>query len=241
MDLFSLIKTPVLDTLFYRLSHLFACLCEYMFNYINQRSQISGSHIKFSLFNLGAACFGFALQLGIPSKSENQNWCFNQVNSEFMHAKSQEVELNKAYTADSWPCLSIDLGPFWSQPPFSLDKLNSKDCIGITVHLIWKSRMSWPTSLPTASKTTYLKHFSRFNFSFHMQPKPKAPSKIHPQVSPWKPRHLGFQGAKQGLLGAQDLHGAGGVLGQIRQAAWLPVAVEDPRIQRISTAGVANP
>ena len=73
MDLFSLIKTPVLDTLFYRLSHLFACLCEYMFNYINQRSQISGSHIKFSLFNLGAACFGFALQLGIPSKSENQN------------------------------------------------------------------------------------------------------------------------------------------------------------------------
>lgn len=75
--------------------------------------------------------------------------------SEFrIHAclKSKEVELNNILY--SWPCLSIDLGPFWSQPPSSLDKLNSKDCIGITLHLMWKSRMSWPTSLPTASKQT---------------------------------------------------------------------------------------
>lgn len=138
-----------------------------------------------------------------------------------MHAKSQEVELNNILY--SWPCLSIDLGPFWSQPPSSLDKLNSKDCIGITLHLIWKSRMSWLTTYlqhPNKHKQAYLNISPGLTSPF-MQPKTKSPFQIHPQISPLKPWHLGFQGAKQGLLGAQDLHGAGGVLGQIRQAAWL--------------------
>lgn len=77
------------------------------------------------------------------------------------------------------------------------------------------------TYKPTASKQTYL------NISpgspFICNPNPKAPPKSTPKSAPLKPRHLGFQGAKQGLLGAQDLHGAGGVLGQIRQAAWLRI------------------
>ena len=141
-----------------------------------------------------------------------------------MHAKSKEVELNNILY--SWPCLSINLGPFWSQPPSSLDKLNSKDCIGITLHLIWKSRMSWLTTYlqhPNKHKQTYLNISPGLTSPF-MQPKTKSPfQKPPPKSAPLKPRHLGFQGAKQGLLGAQDLHGAGGVLGQIRQAAWLQI------------------
>lgn len=55
MDLFSLIKTPVLGTLFYRLSHLFACLCEYMFNYIHQ-PKVADFGVPHQIFTIQSRC-----------------------------------------------------------------------------------------------------------------------------------------------------------------------------------------
>ena len=55
MDLFSLIKTPVLGTLFYRLSHLFAFLCEYMFNYIHQ-PKVADFGVPHQIFTIQSWC-----------------------------------------------------------------------------------------------------------------------------------------------------------------------------------------
>ena len=47
-------------------------------------------------------------------------------------------------------------------------------------------------------------------------------SSRHPTARSRSPR-LGLQGPEQGFLGAQDLHGTGWVLGQVRQAACRPM------------------